>query len=72
MIERKQAREERKGRKRQTDGEKEINRKIDVQTNKQKTVFSPSLWTIRAMFDSFFPPKSIKNSTFTADSSYFI
>lgn len=72
MIERKQAREERKGRKRQTDGEKEINRKIDVQTNKQKTVFSPSLWTIRAMFDSFSPPKSIKNSTFTADSSYFI
>lgn len=72
MIERKQAREERKGRKRQTDGEKEINRKIDVQTNKQKTVFSPSLWTIRAMFDSPPPPKSIKNSTFTADSSYFI
>lgn len=35
MIERKQAREERKGRKRQTDGEKEINRKIDVQINKK-------------------------------------
>lgn len=74
MIERKQAREERKGRKRQTDGQKEINRKIDVQTTTttKKTVFSPSLWTIRAMFHSFFPPKSIKNSTFTADSSYFI
>lgn len=64
MIERKQAREERKGRKRQTDGEKEINRKIDVQTNKQKTVFSPSLWTIRAMFDSFFPPKIIQKQHF--------
>lgn len=73
MIEGKQAREERKGRKRQTDGQKEINRKINVQTTtKKKTVFSPSLRTIRAMFHSFFPPKSIKNSTFTADSSYFI
>lgn len=41
MIERKQAREERKGRKRQTDGEKEINRKIDVQTNKKKLFSVP-------------------------------
>lgn len=41
MIERKQAREERKGRKRQTDGEKEINRKIDVQTNKRKLFSVP-------------------------------
>lgn len=61
MIERKQATEERKGRKRQTDGEKEINRKIDVQTNK-KTVFSPSLWTIRAMFDSFPPQNQSKTA----------
>lgn len=58
MIERKQAREERKGRKRQTDGQKEINRKIDVQTTTtKKNCFQSQFTDYKSYVSLFFSPK---------------